>query len=76
MSYKIDTVISMLDEILMRLHRIEHRLEQEDTFFEEAAPRPVQEDFQRVFGNKSKKPDLRVVKPTEPNNIIELDKYD
>jgi hypothetical protein len=76
MSYKIDTVITMLDEILMRLHRIERQLEQTDEFFEENAPRSVDQEFDSVFGTKNKKPVLRIVKPEEPTNIIEFDKYE
>lgn len=71
MSYKLDTIITMLDEILMRLQRIEKLVDFED----EDAPEDVQEAFDRVFGKSVKKPVLRVVKDEDtPNNIIEFDR--
>ena len=68
MSYKLDTIITMLDEILMRLQRIEKLVDFED----ENAPEDVQEAFDRVFGKKIEKPVLRVVKDEKPTNVIEF----
>lgn len=68
MSYKMDTIIGMLDEILMRLDRIEKLVD----FADEDAPEDVQEAFDRVFGQKPSKPKLTIVKDDKPNNIIEF----
>lgn len=63
-----DTIIGMLDEILMRLDRIERLVD----FSDEDAPEDVQEAFDRVFGKKSSKPKLTIVKDDKPDNIIEF----
>lgn len=68
MSYKLDTIITMLDEILMRLQRIEKLVD----FADEDAPEDVQEAFDRVFGKKIEKPVLRVVKDEKSTNVIEF----
>lgn len=68
MSYKMDTIIGMLDEILMRLDRIERLID----FSDEDAPEDIQEAFDKVFGQKPGKPKLTIVKDDKPNNIIEF----
>lgn len=71
MSYKIDTVISMLDEILMRLNRIEKLIE----FNDEDAPEDVEKTFDRLFDKKVDKPTLFVVK-SDKSNVVDFDKHD
>lgn len=63
-----DTIIGMLDEILMRLDRIERLID----FSDEDAPEDIQEAFDKVFGQKPGKPKLTIVKDDKPNNIIEF----
>ena len=59
MTYKIDEALAMLDEILMRLDRLERALiKGESVIFTET--------------NKKDKPRLSVVKTVE-NNIVEFD---
>ena len=69
MSYKMDEVLGMLDEILMRLERIEKLVD----FSKDDAPENVKEAFDRVFGKKIDKPTLSVVQSdNDENNIVEL----
>jgi hypothetical protein len=70
-SYKLDEILTMLDEVLMRLERIEKLVD----FADEAAPEPVNQAFDRVFGKKVDKPQLSIVK-SDSNNIVDLDKHD
>ena len=63
-----DTIIGMLDEILLRLDRIERLID----FSDEDAPEDIQEAFDKVFGQKPGKPKLTIVKDDKPNNIIEF----
>jgi len=67
---KTDLIISLLDEILMRLDRIERIVD----FSDEHAPQDVQDAFDKVFGKKVDKPKLSIVKSTKPkkNNIVEF----
>jgi len=69
MSYKLDTIITQLDEINMRLERIEKLVD----FSDEFAPDDVKEAFDKVFGTKNEKPTLTVVddKPAD-SNVIEF----
>lgn len=71
MSYKLDMIITQLDEICMRLDRIEKLVD----FSDEFAPDDVKEAFDKVFGTKNEKPTLTVV-PDEPanNNVIEFER--
>lgn len=69
MSSKIDLVISQLDEVLMRLHRIERLID----FGDEEAPEDVKAAFDRVFGKSAGKPKLTIVKPEKENNVVEFD---
>lgn len=71
MSYKLDMIITQLDEICMRLDRIEKLVD----FSDEFAPDDVQEAFDKVFGKKDEKPTLTVV-TDEPanNNVIEFER--
>lgn len=69
MSYKLDTVISMLDEILMRLERIERLVD----FGDEDAPEDVKKAFDKVFGKKVDKPKLTVVQSNQnKHNVVEF----
>jgi len=74
MSYKLDTIITMLDEICMRLDRIEKIID----FSDEFAPEDIDAAFEKVFGKAvDKKPKLSVVKDeTSNSNIIEFGKDD
>lgn len=69
MSYKLDQILTVLDEILMRLDRIEHLV----NFDDEAAPEDVNKTFDKIFEKKLDKPRLTVVK-SDSNNILEFDK--
>jgi hypothetical protein len=69
--YKLDEVLSMLDQVLMRLERIEKLV----TFDEEAEPEDVNQAFDRVFQKKVDKPRLSIVK-SDSNNIVDFDKHD
>ena len=71
MSYKLDEILTMLDEVLMRLDRIEKLVD----FSNEAAPEDVNKAFDRVFGKKVDKPRLSVVK-SEKSNVVDFDKHD
>lgn len=71
MSYKLDEILTMLDEVLMRLDRIEKLVD----FSNEAAPEDVNKAFDRVFGKKVGKPRLSVVK-SEKSNVVDFDKHD
>jgi hypothetical protein len=71
MSYKLDMIITQLDEILMRLDRIEKLVD----FSDEFAPEDVNEAFDKVFGVKPEKPNLTVVTDEPANsNIIEFER--
>lgn len=71
MSYQLDEIKMMLDEVLMRLQRIEKLVD----FSEEDAPEDVQEAFDRVFGQSvDKKPKLVVVKDKPVSNVVEFDR--
>jgi hypothetical protein len=67
MSYKLDEIIGLLDQVLMRLDRIEKLVD----FSDENAPDDVNEAFDHYFGKKVDKPTLSVVKSSE-NNIVEF----
>lgn len=69
MSYKLDQILTVLDEILMRLDRIERLV----NFDDEAAPEDVNKTFDKIFEKKLDKPRLTVVK-SDSNNILEFDK--
>jgi predicted DNA-binding transcriptional regulator YafY len=69
--YKLDEVLSMLDQVLMRLDRIEKLV----AFDEEAEPEDVNQAFDRVFQKKVDKPRLSIVK-SDSNNIVDFDKHD
>lgn len=71
MSYKLDEILTMLDEVLMRLDRIEKLVD----FSNEAAPEDVNKAFDRVFRKKVDKPRLSVVK-SEKSNVVDFDKHD
>lgn len=61
MSYKVDTLIAMVDEVLMRLDRIERKLSGEDVKF-----------FSGVEQNKIvEKPALSIVK-TKDENVVDF----
>lgn len=61
MSYKVDTLIAMMDEVLMRLDRIERKLSGEDVKF-----------FSGVEQNKQvEKPALSIVK-TKDENVVDF----
>lgn len=70
MTSKTDLIITMLDEILMRLDRIERLVD----FKDEDAPEDVQEAFDKIFGKPVDKPTLSVVK-SEESNVVEF-KFD
>jgi hypothetical protein len=67
MSYKLDEILGMLDEICMRLDRIEKLVD----FSDENAPDDVKQAFDHYFGKKVDKPVLSVVKSTE-DNVVEF----
>jgi uncharacterized lipoprotein YehR (DUF1307 family) len=71
-SYKLDEILSMLDQVLMRLERIEKLVD----FADEEAPEEVDQAFDRVFGKKVDKPRLSIVKSDTANNIVDLNKHD
>lgn len=61
MTYKVDTLIAMVDEVLMRLDRIERKLSGEDVKF-----------FSGVEQNKIvEKPTLSIVK-TKDENVVDF----
>lgn len=61
MTYKVDTLISMMDEVLMRLDRIERKLSGEDVkFFSGVEP------IKQV-----EKPALSIVK-TKDENVVDF----
>lgn len=72
MTSKTDVIITMLDEILMRLDRIERLVD----FSDEDAPNDIEAAFEGIFGKitekKVDKPVLSVVKSTEDNNVVEF----
>lgn len=68
MTSKTDVIITMLDEILMRLDRIERLVD----FSDEDAPEDVTEAFDKIFGKKIDKPVLSLVKSEEDTNVVEL----
>ena len=68
MTSKTDVIITMLDEILMRLDRIERLVD----FSDEDAPEDVTEAFDKLFGKKVDKPILSVVKSKQESNIVEF----
>lgn len=68
MTYKLDEVLTMLDQVLMRLDRIEKLI----NFDNELEPTDVDEQFEKIFKRSPKKPALKVVKNEPPNNIIEF----
>jgi|Wag4MinimDraft_6_1082665.scaffolds.fasta_scaffold23830_4 hypothetical protein len=70
-NYKLDSILTMLDQVLMKLERIEKLLDFED----EAAPEPVNQAFERVFEKKVDKPRLSIVK-SDSNNVVDFDKHD
>lgn len=65
---KLDKIAIMLEEVLMRVQRIEHLLDFED----EQAPEDVQQAFDRLFDNIGSKPNLTIV--SNKNNIVDFDK--
>jgi hypothetical protein len=67
-SYKLDEVLTMLDQILMKLDRIEKILD----FDDEAAPESVDQAFDKLFDKKVDKPKLSIVK--SDNNVIDFDR--
>lgn len=69
MSYKLDAILTMLDEILMRLDRIERMVD----FDDELGPDDTNTAFEKVFAKKVDKPRLTVVK-SDTNNIVDFDK--
>jgi len=68
MTSKTDVIITMLDEILMRLDRIERLVD----FSDEDAPEDVTEAFDKIFGKQVDKPMLSVVKSKQESNVIEF----
>jgi len=70
-NYKLDSILTMLDQVLMKLERIEKLLDFED----EAEPEPVNQAFERVFEKKVDKPRLSIVK-SDSNNVVDFDKHD
>jgi hypothetical protein len=68
MTGKTDLIITMLDEILMRLDRIERLV---DFCPDEDGPEDIQETFDKIFGKTVDKPMLSVVK-SDTDNVIEL----
>ena len=70
MSYQLDEIKVMLDEVLMRLQRIERLVD----FSDEDAPEDVREAFDRVFGKSADKPKLFLVEDVKENNVIEFDR--
>lgn len=68
MTSKTDLIITMLDEILMRLDRIERLVD----FSDEDAPEDVTEAFDKIFGKAVDKPMLSVVKSKQESNVIEF----
>lgn len=68
MTSKTDVIITMLDEILMRLDRIERLVD----FSDEDAPEDVTEAFDKIFGKQVDKPVLSVVKSKQENNVVEF----
>lgn len=68
MTSKTDLIITMLDEILMRLDRIERLVD----FSDEDAPEDVTEAFDKIFGKQVDKPVLSVVKSKQENNVVEF----
>jgi hypothetical protein len=65
MSYKVDTLIAMMDEVLMRLDHIERKLTGEDVKFFSATP----------TGKTVGKPVLSIVKAKD-ENIVDFKKTD
>ncbi len=59
MSYKVDTLIAMMDEVLMRLDRIERKLNGEDVKFFSGTP----------AGKVVDKPVLSIVKAKDENVV-------
>lgn len=65
---KLDKIAIMLEEVLMRVQRIEHLLDFED----EQAPEDIQQAFDRLFDDIGSKPNLTIV--SNKNNIVDFDK--
>ena len=70
MSNQLDEIKVMLDEVLMRLQRIEKLVD----FSDEDAPEDITEAFDRVFGKSVDKPKLFVVEDVPENNVVEFDR--
>jgi len=68
MTSKTDVIITMLDEILMRLDRIERLVD----FSDEDAPEDVAEAFDKIFGKSVDKPTLSIVKSEQETNVVEF----
>ena len=65
---KLDKIAIMLEEVLMRVQRIEHLLDFED----DEAPEDIQKAFDKIFERMESKPNLTIV--SNKNNIVDFDK--
>jgi len=65
---KLDKIAIMLEEVLMRVQRIEHLLDFED----DEAPEDIQKAFDKIFETMESKPNLTIV--SNKNNIVDFDK--
>jgi hypothetical protein len=65
---KLDKIVIMLEEVLMRVQRIEHLLDFED----DEAPEDIQKAFDKIFERMESKPNLTIV--SNNTNIVDFDK--
>lgn len=65
---KLDKIATMLEEVLMRVQRIEHLLDFED----EQAPEDIQQAFDEIFKKIDTKSNLTIV--SNNTNIVDFNK--
>ena len=65
---KLDKIAIMLEEVLMRVQRIEHLLDFED----DEAPEDIQKAFDKIFERMESKPNLTIV--SNNTDIVDFDK--
>ena len=65
---KLDKIATMLEEVLMRVQRIEHLLDFED----DEAPEDIQEAFDEIFKKIDTKSNLTIV--SNNTNIVDFNK--
>lgn len=66
---KLDKIVIMLEEVLMRVQRIEHLLDFED----DEAPEDIQKAFDKIFERMESKPNLTIVSSNN-TNVVDFDK--